>query len=160
MMPHIIMMKKIEKGNIFVISFMLLLAGIKGAAASLYQDISGIPIFIHFFLLINILQLSVAIVILQEVKKVSASPIWNNVFIANFFTTVDAITLAVILTKYNFILNIDTTISIALFYTIAVFMVITTEYLMTKPLLKEKMNIMRKQYKRSFTMRLKFILLI
>ena len=139
-------MMKIKRGNNFLVSFMLLLVGIKVAAASPYQDISEIPFLVHLFLVINIFQLSVATAMIQEVKKVSISSLWNNIIIANLFTMVDACTLGLILNRYFLISTIDISISIALFYTFAVFMVNITEYLLIKPLLKNKMNLMRKKY--------------
>jgi KaiC/GvpD/RAD55 family RecA-like ATPase len=137
---------KIKRWNIFLVSFMLLMVGVKGAVASPYQYISEIPLFLHFFLLLNIFLLAVAIVMIQEVKKVSASNVWNNILMGNVFTMVDAFALGVILQKYADILNINTSVLIALLYTYAVFMVNIGEYFLIKPLLKEKINLMRIRY--------------
>ena len=140
-------MMKIKSWDIFFFaSFVLLSVGIKGAAASPYLDIPEIPLFIHFFLLTNIFQLSVAIVMIQEVKKVSASPVWNNIVIGNLFTMIDALTLGILLYKYTSILNKTTSIIIALLYTYAVFMINIGEYLLIKPLLKEKIKLMKMEY--------------
>ena len=125
---------------------MLLLVGIKGAAASPYQDISEIPLFIHFFLLLNLFQFSVATAVIVEIKKELPSKIWNSVLTAIFFNILTALGLVTILNKQYPILTTSILILIALFYTIAVFMVITTVYLMARPLLKTRMNLMRRQY--------------
>ena len=137
---------KKKRWNIFVISFMLLLVGIKGAAASPYQDISEIPIFIHFFLLINIFQLSVATVMLQEVKKVSSSSVWNNIYIANFFCLFHVLGLAIILNRQYFIITTNILFLIAILCTHAIFIVNIAEYLLIKPLLKEKINWIKVNY--------------
>ena len=137
---------KIKKGNIFVIFFMLLLVGIKGAAASPYQDISETPFFIHLFLVINILQLLVATVMIQEVKKISASSVWNNLHVANFFDLFHVLGLAIILNRQYFITNTNILILIAILCTHAIFIVNIAEYLLIKPLLKEKINWMKVNY--------------
>ena len=60
-------MVKIEKGNIFVVSFTLLFVGITGVVASPSQDISKIPIFLQIFLLINTVMLAFAYTLIFEV---------------------------------------------------------------------------------------------
>ncbi|RCV64124.1 RecA-superfamily ATPase [Methanophagales archaeon] len=146
MMPHIIMMKKIEKGNIFVISFMLLFVGITRAAASPYQDISKIAIFLQIFLLINTFMLAFAFILIFEVRKISGSMTWNHILMANLFTIFHTITLAMLLNERYSFTSINILILIATLYTIGVCMVDITEYLLIKPLLKKKPNLMRIQY--------------
>ena len=135
------MMKIKNRGNIFFISCMLLLIGVKGAAASPYQYISEIPIFIHFFLLINILLLSVAIAMMVGIKKTSPSYVWNNNNMANSFNILHTLALGLILNKLYPTTNIYVLYLIGSLYTFAVVMVVTTEYFLVKPLMP-KINIL------------------
>jgi len=139
-------MKKTKRQNILSLAVILLFASIKVAAASSYQNILEVPLFVHFFLLLNIFLLTVAIVMIQEVKRVSASNVWNDILIGDIFTMIDAFALGVILYKYAVILSIDSSILIFSLYTYAVFMVNIGEYFLIKPLLKEKINLLRIRY--------------
>ena len=76
-------MMNIKRRIILLFSFMLLLMGVEGATAGPYQYISEIPFFIHFFVLVNIFHLSIATVIIREVKKISVSPVWDDLLMAN-----------------------------------------------------------------------------
>jgi len=139
-------MKKKER-NIFITSLMLLLMGIKGAAASPYQDISEIPIFIHLFLLLNISLLTLAIALLIEVKKVSHSKIWNKVIYGDIFAIFTSISLTVLLSKLYF--NSDVYIIyllIAIFYLLAVLFDFVWHYLILKPIIKKKLKLLRIKY--------------
>jgi len=138
--------KKIKRRNILPLAVILLFASIKVAAASPYQNISEIPLFVHFFLLLNIFLLAVAIVMIQEVKRVSASNVWNDILVGDIFTMIDAFALGIILCKYAVILSTDSSILISSLYTYAVFMVNIGEYFLIKPLLKEKINLLRIRY--------------
>ncbi|KAF5436981.1 RecA-superfamily ATPase [Candidatus Methanophagaceae archaeon] len=139
-------MVKIEKGNIVVVSFTLLFVGITGVVASPYQDISKIPIFLQFFLLITIVMLAVAFILIFEVKKISGSRTWNHILMANLFTIFHTITLAMLLNgRYSFT-SINNLILITTLYTIGVCMLNVTEYLLIKPLLKKEPNVMRIPY--------------
>ena len=122
---------------------MLLLVGIKGAAASPYQDISEIPIFIHFFFLINVFLLVVATVMVLEVKEIHVSRIWNRLLIGNFFLFLNMTTLTLLQHKlYN--LNLSIIFLIALFYFVAIVTVMLVEYQLIKPLIK--INFVRMKY--------------
>ncbi len=139
-------MTKIKRWNIFSILVMLLLAGIPRAAASPYQLISEIPLLINLFLLINIFQLLVATVMIQEVKKISASSVWNNLHIANSFDVLHVGGLAIILNRHYFITNTNILFAIVILCTNAIFIVNIAEYLLIKPLSKKKINVLKMQY--------------
>jgi len=140
--------KELKKKRWKIIAFflMLLLGGIKSAAASPYQDISEIPLFVQLFLGINIFQLVVATVMIYEVKKISFSTVWNNIYIANLFNLLHTLALAIILTKLYPSTDITVLVLIAVLYTFAVFMVNTTEYLLVNPILKGKINFSKTTY--------------
>jgi len=116
------------------------------SASEVALKTTGIPLPICFFLLLNVLQFSVATVMILEVKKKSASKVWNNIHMANFVSMFEPLVLALILSKQYAALTTNILVSIALSYTVAVFMVNITIYLLIKPLLKEKINLMRKHY--------------
>jgi hypothetical protein len=139
-------MVKIEKGNIFVVSFTLLFVGITGVVASPSQDISKIPIFLQIFLLINTVMLAFAYTLIFEVKKISGSRTWNHILMGNLFTISHTITLAMLLNERYSFMSINILILIATLYTIGVCMVDVSEYLLIKPLLKKKPNLMRIPY--------------
>jgi len=103
---------------------------------------ADVSIPVYFFMLSNVLQFSVAIVMIREVKRKSASKVWDNIYMANSVSILEPLVLAVILSKQYSILST----LVALFYTVAVFMVNVTIYLLIKPIIKEKINFMRKQY--------------
>lgn len=121
--------------------------GLGGVVAGPVQNILEIPILAQLLLMINIFLICVAMTMLQEVKKVSESPVWNNIFVGNLFTIVDAFTLAIILNKqYPRLTSSILPLIILSFYSIAVLMVVMAEYLIVKPLLKGNINLMRMQY--------------
>lgn len=124
---------------------MLLLVGVKGAAASPYQYISEIPIFIHFFLLINILLLSVAIAMMVGIKKTSPSHVWDKNNMANSFNILHTLALVLILNKLYPTTNIYVLYLTGSLYTFAVVMVVTTEYFLVKPLMP-KINLLKPNY--------------
>jgi KaiC/GvpD/RAD55 family RecA-like ATPase len=131
---------------------MLLLLGVlifrsnEIAAARPFQDIIEIPLFLHFFLLVNLIQLSVAIVMMLEIKKGSPSNVWDDNNKANFFNIFH--TLALILILYKLYPTTPTTvlISVASLYTFAVFMVNVTEYFLVIPILKSKKSFVKIEY--------------
>jgi KaiC/GvpD/RAD55 family RecA-like ATPase len=125
---------------------MLLLVSIQGAAASSYQDISQVPLFIHLFLLTNIFLLTAATVMIHEVKKVSVSTVWNDLSIANLFCLFHVVGLAAILHRLYFIMNANIKGLIAVLCTYAVIMVYTGEYMLIKQLIKEKINVLTSKY--------------
>ena len=136
---------KLNWRNIVFVSCILLLVGIQVAVASPYQYISGIPVSVHFFLLVNLFQLSIAIAMMIEIKKTSPSSVWDNNNIANLLNILHTLALVVILDQLysstsHYILSI-----IGALYTFAVLMVVVTEYLLIKPLTSKK-NILKIKY--------------
>jgi KaiC/GvpD/RAD55 family RecA-like ATPase len=106
------------------------------AGASLAFNHHQISIFSS--LILNIFLLYVALLLIQEVKKVSVSSVWNNIYVGNIYTIVDAVTLHLLLVKYFNILGTTIALIVAVLYTYAVFMVDVGEYQLIKPLLKGK----------------------
>jgi len=144
---------KEEKRNLWtgkwvfpLVTFIAFLIHLKTATAAdmLALKTAGIPIFIHFFLLLNLFLLSVATIIIVETKSRSFSNIWNNLYMANFATMIEALTLTIILVKQYSTLNTNILLLIALFYTSAIILINIAEYLVTRPVLKKKMNLMKK----------------
>jgi hypothetical protein len=129
-------MQKIERWYILGISFMLLLLSVKTATASTYLTIHELPVFIHFFFLINILQFLLALVIIFEVRKTSR--IWNNLLIGDFLGLLLVMTITKILYELYFNSSFFTLFLIALFYSLGVSNVVIAHYLLVKPLTKIK----------------------
>ena len=107
--------------------------------------IPGVPPIIHFLLLLNLFQSTVAIIMVSEVKKVSVSPIWDNLYMANLLGVVHPLILAILLNENYVVLSIYTIVLIVLFYTFAVFMVNITIYLIIKPILKGKISFLGRE---------------
>ncbi|RZN34064.1 MAG: hypothetical protein EFT35_09945 [Methanophagales archaeon ANME-1-THS] len=139
-------MKKLKRCSILFISLLLFSVGIGGAVASPFQNITRTPLFIQFFLLVNIFQLSVAITMIREVKKASPSKVWDNIYTGNFLNMLMVVGLTLILNKQYNILAINILVPIALSYSFAVFMLNVVIYLLIKPLLGEKLSLIKKQY--------------
>ncbi len=96
------------------------------SASEVALKTTGIPVPICFFLLLNVLQFSVATVMILEVKKKSVSKVWNTIHMANFASMFEPLVLALILSKQYVVLATNILVSIALSYTAAVFMVNVT----------------------------------
>ena len=131
-------MEKIEKWHIFGISFMLLLVSVKTVAASPYLNTSEIPVFIHCFYLLNIFQFLLTMVILFEVRKTSASRLWNNLLVGDFLGLLLVMTIAKILLVLSFNSSFFILFLIALFYSVGVSNVVIVHYLLVKPLTRIK----------------------
>ena len=138
---------KIGKNNILLISTAILLVFTSLITPShiLAFKIIGVPPLIHFLLLLSLFQSTIAIIMVLEVKKVSGSPIWDNLYVANLLGVVHPLVLAILLNENYAVLSIYTIVLIVLFYTFAVFMVNITIYLIIKPILKRKINFVERE---------------
>ncbi|MBN1455279.1 MAG: hypothetical protein JW945_03380 [Methanomicrobia archaeon] len=116
--------------------FVIISALTPGATAGLAFNDPKVSIFSS--LILNIFLLYVALLLIQDVKKVSVSSVWNNIYVGNICTIVDAVTLHLILAKYFSVLGTTIAFIVAFLYTYAVFMVNVGEYQLIKPLLKRK----------------------
>ena len=107
-----------------ILSFFIAL---KIVSASDILKIIGVPPFIHFLLLLNLFQSTVGIIMVLQVKKVSISPIWNDLCIGSLLGMLHPLVLAIILNENYAVLSSNIFVLNVLLYTFAVFMVNTTK---------------------------------
>ena len=129
-----------------MVMFIAFLIHLKIAVATdvLALETAIIPLLIHFFLLINIFQFLLATVIIFEVRKISASRIWNNLLISNSLGLLLIIAITKILYGLYFNSSFFSLFLIALFYSITVLNILIIQYLLAKPL--TKINFLRTEY--------------
>jgi len=143
---------EIGKSNLIPILFMssailssFITLKIVTASDTLSFKIIGVPPLIHFLLLLNLFQSTVGIIMVLEVKKVSISPIWNDLCIGSLLGMLHPLVLAIILDENYAALSSNIFVLIVLFYTFAVFMVNITIYFIIKPILKKKINFLERK---------------
>jgi KaiC/GvpD/RAD55 family RecA-like ATPase len=144
-------MKKRKERNIFCISFTLLLISIKTVAASSYQDISEIPVFIQIFILLMGVQIALSVTLVKEVMKLTHSRVWNFVLVANFFSLLIVVTQSILIYKLYFSPNKSGLLQLILplstsFIAIAHVCVNISLYLLIKPIIQKRLNLLKINY--------------
>ena len=138
---------RMKKWTIYIaLSFLLSVVSIKGAVGSPYRGFAEIPPPIHFFLLLNLSLISLAMVMMRAVKTVSHSNVWNNNTLSNFFWFFHILGLTLIVYRHYPRLNTLIFMIITISTMFALLMVDLTAYLLIKPFFREKLNLLRLDY--------------
>jgi len=124
---------------------MLLLVGITPVSGTPFFDESELPTIIKLFLLINVPTQFLTIPILLEVVEVSKSKVWNDLFVGLFFNILQTILLAILINFRYSASHIYLYLAILVLYSIGVFAVFFTIYLLAKPI-ATKINHLRAKY--------------
>ncbi|MBR9705531.1 hypothetical protein GOV14_00700, partial [Candidatus Pacearchaeota archaeon] len=127
----------------FLVIILLLLNTDTAFSFSTIANSHDVPIIIQIFLLLNVFQLSLAMVIIFEIKNNLISKTWDSIIKGNFFALLHTIMIALILSRSyqtsGFFLVLLTTF----FYSLAVSMDLATQFLLAKPLMKIKLNVFK-----------------
>ncbi len=144
-------MKERKERKIFGISLTLLLISIKTVAASSYQDVSEIPIFIQILILLMSVLIALSVTLVNEVRRITHSKVWNVMISANFFSLLIVVAQSMLLYKLWFIPNKSALFHLilpltVLFIAIAHVCVNISLYLLIKPIIKKKVNLLKTNY--------------
>ena len=114
-----------------------------------FIDASTVPVFLQVFLVVNVLLINIGSVLVLEVKKGVSSEIWSNIIKGNLWDIIYGVSVALILNRLYQVTGAggrNTLMLAAFFHLFATVMLVVVIYLLVKPVLRRKLNLLEPKY--------------